>query len=138
MPIETQWLVTGRIIYVRMENQVAWDDIVISDLMVQALLDTVNGPVHTIVDSRRLNKTLPWNLRTIVDGLRGLQHENQGDFILVSHALRESDLLAYGIRLFTGVFATRMDTPQAALHLLAERDDTLPDLRDVIERFDDS
>lgn len=137
MPIETQWLISGRIIYVRLQQQVTQDDLMITDLMVQALLDTASTRVHSIVDHREMTGLPKQNMRQLVNTLRGLQHEYHGDFIIVSQPERMVDLFLYSVHLFTGVYTAHATTMPDALRQLAERDPALPDLRDLMRQFDE-
>lgn len=137
MPVETQWLVNERIVYVRLYAQVTHEDLVISDLMVQALMDVATQTVHSIVDRTSMTTAPPLNMRAFVEMVRSLCHERQGEFVVVSQPDRLTDLFLYSVNLLTGVNATRAASLRAAMQLLAERDDSLPDLSAIISQFDE-
>lgn len=137
MPIETRWLVNGRVIYARLLGTITWDDITVNDMLIRAYLDNGISPVHIILDRREQTEPIPFSVRQIIDAMNGLRHPHHGQLVIVGQQFWLVHLFMRAANMLTGIQVSRVETVADTLYYLAKNDPTLPDIQSILDQLDE-
>jgi len=137
MPVDLNWLLEGRILYIQLTGVLTIDDIKDASQRGVDMLDpSMNLPVHTIHDSRNIIEP-PKNVRALFEVSKAaLQDPRLGWMINVSS---QNQFLTYMITMMgklTGSEFRFESSVSEALNFLQMVDQTLPDLTDLYRMYD--
>jgi len=134
MPIEMDWIIERRVVFIQMCDTLTADDVDSWDQQAMQFLDAIhNGPVCILVDQTDLKSLRGFN-RLVT--MRVLRHPRIGEIDLFAIYGVRDRLLIQANKLMvqlSGIPTRFFDTETAAIEAIQQIDPTLPDLKLLLD-----
>ena len=133
MPVESRWLVPGKIIHTDLVGDLTIDDIRAGSKGVIALLDeSDHRMVHIIGNESRMG-SMPKSLNLFTEAVEFMRHPRLGWFLMYPSTNHFAKFMGTMISSITRVNHQQFGTLKECLEMLARIDPTLPPVEEMLD-----